>query len=430
MPQRPLRASQGPDHRLVGGDDGRPHVPSRPLRPPRREPRRPAVRLRQLPAPRRRRRPGADAEGLRVPRGRHRRRGPRARRDRAGAGVARAGARDRSWRTIVAPPRRAPRRSMPVATSRSRRCSRGARDQVAAANAPARPTTSRSSRTGARRPARGPTTCASTCTTCRRSRIGSPRSSAVPRASSSARGSARSAGWSGTRPRRPDRLVWEDAGSVAFAPYASRSPFEVWIVPRRHEADFGRADPADIAATAEALRQVLAGSPTASTARPTTSSSTPRRCASRSTRPTTGTGRSTRACARSPASSWEPACRSTPSRRRTRSRSCSAGATPRRCDGLNGVEPGAPPASHRGEVRRPWPCERAPTSSRAASHPPHGAYVAIDRPSPTSATAHRPTAVRSAGTPMSGKWDRDEAALFVETCSRSTTTRSSPTSCG
>ena len=40
--------------------------------------------------------------------------------------------------------------------------------------------------------------------------------------------------------RRPDRLVWEDDASVAFAPYASRSPFEVWIVPRRHESDFGR----------------------------------------------------------------------------------------------------------------------------------------------------------------------------------------------
>ena len=42
-------------------------------------------------------------------------------------------------------------------------------------------------------------------------------------------------------PQPADRLVWEDAASVAFAPYASRSPFEVWIVPRRHEADFGRA---------------------------------------------------------------------------------------------------------------------------------------------------------------------------------------------
>ena len=57
--------------------------------------------------------------------------------------------------------------------------------------------------------------------------------------------------------RRPDRLVWEDNASVAFAPYASRSPFEAWIVQRRHEADFGRATQIDVAATAEALRQVL-----------------------------------------------------------------------------------------------------------------------------------------------------------------------------
>jgi UDPglucose--hexose-1-phosphate uridylyltransferase len=58
--------------------------------------------------------------------------------------------------------------------------------------------------------------------------------------------------------RRPERLVWEDHHSVAFAPYASRSPFEVWIVPRRHDADFGRSSADDVAATAEALRQVLA----------------------------------------------------------------------------------------------------------------------------------------------------------------------------
>jgi UDPglucose--hexose-1-phosphate uridylyltransferase len=58
-------------------------------------------------------------------------------------------------------------------------------------------------------------------------------------------------------PNRPDRLVWQDNDTVAFAPFASRSPFEVWIVPRRHDADFGRASDADIAATADALRQVL-----------------------------------------------------------------------------------------------------------------------------------------------------------------------------
>jgi UDPglucose--hexose-1-phosphate uridylyltransferase len=57
--------------------------------------------------------------------------------------------------------------------------------------------------------------------------------------------------------RRPERLVWEDADNVAFAPYASRSPFEIWVVPRRHEADFGRMVDRDISATAEALRQVL-----------------------------------------------------------------------------------------------------------------------------------------------------------------------------
>ena len=50
-------------------------------------------------------------------------------------------------------------------------------------------------------------------------------------------------------PPRPRRDRGARSGSsgrttrrVAFAPFASRSPFEVWVVPRRHEADFGRAD--------------------------------------------------------------------------------------------------------------------------------------------------------------------------------------------
>ncbi len=57
--------------------------------------------------------------------------------------------------------------------------------------------------------------------------------------------------------RQGERLVYQDQASVAFAPYASRSPFEVWIVPRRHEADFSRAGDADLGSTGEALRQVL-----------------------------------------------------------------------------------------------------------------------------------------------------------------------------
>jgi UDPglucose--hexose-1-phosphate uridylyltransferase len=58
-------------------------------------------------------------------------------------------------------------------------------------------------------------------------------------------------------PRIGTRMIWEDESSVAFAPFASRSPFEVWVVPRRHAADFARTTDADIASTAEALRQVL-----------------------------------------------------------------------------------------------------------------------------------------------------------------------------
>lgn len=57
--------------------------------------------------------------------------------------------------------------------------------------------------------------------------------------------------------RSRERLVWEDAATVAFAPWGSRSPFEVWIVPREHQADFGRADDRAVRATAAALRNVL-----------------------------------------------------------------------------------------------------------------------------------------------------------------------------
>jgi UDPglucose--hexose-1-phosphate uridylyltransferase len=60
-----------------------------------------------------------------------------------------------------------------------------------------------------------------------------------------------------TGPARPERLVWQDDHSVAIAPWASRSPFEVWIIPRRHEADFGVIGDDDVRATASALRAVL-----------------------------------------------------------------------------------------------------------------------------------------------------------------------------
>ena len=53
------------------------------------------------------------------------------------------------------------------------------------------------------------------------------------------------------------RLVYEDSASVCFAPYASRSPFELWVVPRHHAADFGAATDAQLVSAAETLQRVL-----------------------------------------------------------------------------------------------------------------------------------------------------------------------------
>jgi UDPglucose--hexose-1-phosphate uridylyltransferase len=56
---------------------------------------------------------------------------------------------------------------------------------------------------------------------------------------------------------RRERLVFEDAANVCFAPYASRSPFELWVVPRHHEADFGHATDAQLTSAGETLQKVL-----------------------------------------------------------------------------------------------------------------------------------------------------------------------------
>lgn len=53
------------------------------------------------------------------------------------------------------------------------------------------------------------------------------------------------------------RLVAQNADFVAFAPFASRFPFEVTILPRRHEPFFQAATPALTAALAEILIDVL-----------------------------------------------------------------------------------------------------------------------------------------------------------------------------
>ena len=54
------------------------------------------------------------------------------------------------------------------------------------------------------------------------------------------------------------RVVASTPGCVALAPYASRSPFEVWLVPKSHAARFEAASAGDLTAVVVALREVLA----------------------------------------------------------------------------------------------------------------------------------------------------------------------------
>ena len=54
------------------------------------------------------------------------------------------------------------------------------------------------------------------------------------------------------------RVIFENDGFVVFAPYAARTPFETWIMPRRHTASFGDLDlKSEKPAFAEALQITL-----------------------------------------------------------------------------------------------------------------------------------------------------------------------------
>jgi len=54
------------------------------------------------------------------------------------------------------------------------------------------------------------------------------------------------------------RVVAATAHVAALAPYAARAPYEIWIVPRQHQASFADADDRVLADTAAVLRRVLA----------------------------------------------------------------------------------------------------------------------------------------------------------------------------
>ncbi len=57
--------------------------------------------------------------------------------------------------------------------------------------------------------------------------------------------------------RMGERLVAANEGFVAFTPFASRYPYEVWVVPREHRAGFAFIDDGELTLWTAIVRQVL-----------------------------------------------------------------------------------------------------------------------------------------------------------------------------
>ncbi len=55
-----------------------------------------------------------------------------------------------------------------------------------------------------------------------------------------------------------ERLVYENDGFLVYEPYASRFPYETWVVPKRHAASFGEITDDELPTAADALRTALA----------------------------------------------------------------------------------------------------------------------------------------------------------------------------
>jgi len=53
------------------------------------------------------------------------------------------------------------------------------------------------------------------------------------------------------------RIILDSRDFVVFHPFASRTPFETWIVPKKHHACFGNIDPKEVRAMAGVLKEVL-----------------------------------------------------------------------------------------------------------------------------------------------------------------------------
>ncbi len=54
------------------------------------------------------------------------------------------------------------------------------------------------------------------------------------------------------------RIIYENDSFISFCPFASRFPFEIWVVPKRHDPDFDSADDNELHAFSEAMKATLA----------------------------------------------------------------------------------------------------------------------------------------------------------------------------
>ncbi len=61
----------------------------------------------------------------------------------------------------------------------------------------------------------------------------------------------------GQERRDRTRLIFENDDFVTFAPFAPRSPFETWIMPKRHESNFEAEPKERLGSCAQALRSTL-----------------------------------------------------------------------------------------------------------------------------------------------------------------------------
>ena len=57
--------------------------------------------------------------------------------------------------------------------------------------------------------------------------------------------------------RAGERIVMDTEGFVVFHPFASRMPFETWVVPKKGQASFGNVPTKDLASLAQVLRITL-----------------------------------------------------------------------------------------------------------------------------------------------------------------------------